>query len=113
MIPNSVPPDASESERLELQAAHAQLEGIFVDRDAKAMQRWAEIRYDLPLDWQDTQWISSMRIWGSVDQIREFVATVVDLAEPLTKPSGDAGSASPALHFVFRVLPQELPDDGA
>jgi DNA-binding transcriptional ArsR family regulator len=108
MIPNSISPQASESERLELQAAHAQLEGIFVDRDEKALQRWNEIRYDLPLEWQDTQWISSFRIWGTVAEIRDFVATVLELAEPLTKPRHDADSPQPELHFTFRVLPQEL-----
>jgi DNA-binding transcriptional ArsR family regulator len=81
MIPNSVPPQASQSERLELQAAHAQLEGILVDRDEKALLRWNEIRYDLPLEWQDTQWISGFRIWGTVAEIREFVATVLNVSE--------------------------------
>jgi DNA-binding transcriptional ArsR family regulator len=109
MIPNSIPPQASESERLELQAAHARLEGIFVDRDEKALRRWNEIRYDLPLEWQDTQWISAMRIWGTLAEIRDFVATVVDLAEPLTKPRDDEDSARPELHFTFRVLPQDPP----
>jgi DNA-binding transcriptional ArsR family regulator len=106
-IPNSIPPEASDSERLELQAAHAQLEGIFVDRDEKALQRWNELRYDLPLEWQDTQWISAYRIWGTVAEIRAFVAAVIDLAEPLTKPRDDGESARPELHFTFRVLPQE------
>jgi DNA-binding transcriptional ArsR family regulator len=107
MIPNSISPQASESERLELQAAHAQLESIFVDRDEKALKRWNEIRYDLPLEWQDTQWISSFRIRGTVSEIREFVATVLDLAAPLNEPQADPDPARPELHFTFRVLPQE------
>src|SRR5689334_14550913 len=32
VIPNSVPADASDAERAELQAAHAQIEGILVSR---------------------------------------------------------------------------------
>src|SRR3954454_20093634 len=63
MVPNSVPPEASNAERLELKSAHAQIESILVDRDEKALQRWMDIRYDLPLEWQDTQWIGNFRIW--------------------------------------------------
>jgi DNA-binding transcriptional ArsR family regulator len=107
MIPNSISPQASASERRELQAAHAELEGMLVDRDEKALQRWTEIRYDLPLEWQDTQWIGNFQIWGSVAEIRDFVATVLELAEPLSKPPDDADPAPPELHFTFRVLPQE------
>jgi hypothetical protein len=106
MIPNSVSPQASESERLELQSAHAQLEGILIDGDEKALRRWTEIRYDLPLEWQDTQWIGGFRIWGTVAEIRDFVAAVLDLVEPLSKPPDEADSAH-ELHFTFRVLPQE------
>src|SRR5436190_5794863 len=58
-IPNSVPPNASDTERVELQAAHAQIESILVDWDEKALQRWMDIRYDLPLEWQDTQFIGN------------------------------------------------------
>src|SRR5437868_15179253 len=52
VIPNSVPPDASDVERAELKAAHAQIESILLDRDENALARWLEIRYDLPLEWQ-------------------------------------------------------------
>ncbi len=44
MIPNSVPPQASDEERLDLEAAHAQIESILVERDEKALQRWTAIR---------------------------------------------------------------------
>src|SRR5437879_9797840 len=35
-IPNSIPRDASATERAELQAAHSQIESIFVERDESA-----------------------------------------------------------------------------
>jgi DNA-binding transcriptional ArsR family regulator len=107
MIPNSVPPDASDAERAELKAAHAQIESILVDRDENALGRWMEIRYDLPLEWQDAQWIGNVRMWATADEVRQFVATVLESIEPLRKaPQGD-DSERREVHFTFRVLPQE------
>lgn len=108
MIPNSVPPDASDAERVELQAAHAQIESILVDRDDAALQRWMEIRYDLPLEWQDTQWIGNFRLWATPDEARSFVLTVLESAQPLRKPPEDGDPERQELHFTFRVLPQAL-----
>lgn len=107
MIPNSVPPEASDTERVELQAAHAQIESILVDRDEKALRRWTEIRYDLPLEWQDSQWIGNLRIWATAEELRRFVTTVLDLAQPLRKPPEGEDSERLDVHFTFRVLPQE------
>jgi DNA-binding transcriptional ArsR family regulator len=107
LIPNSVPPEASDAERSELQAAHAQIESILVERDEKALGQWTEIRYDLPLEWQDSQWIGNFRIWATPPEVRDFVSTVLELAQPLRKPPEDADSERRELHFTFRVLPQE------
>jgi DNA-binding transcriptional ArsR family regulator len=107
LIPNSVPRDASAVERAELQAAHSQIESIFVERDESAMRRWMDVRYDLPLEWQDAQWIGNFRMWGTAAEIREFVQAVIELAAPLRKaPAGDSERLE--VHFTFRVLPQEL-----
>ena len=107
MIPNSVPPDASDTERAELQAAHAQIESILVDRDENALGRWMEIRYDLPLEWQDSQWIGNLRMWATAAEVQDFVTTVLELAQPLRKPPEDADSDRLEVHFTFRVLPQQ------
>ena len=107
VVPNSIPSDASETERAELQAAHAQIEGILVDRDEQALSRWMEIRYDLPLEWQDSQWIGNYRMWATPAEVRQFVAAVHDLAEPLRKPPAGGDSERIEVHFTFRVLPQE------
>jgi DNA-binding transcriptional ArsR family regulator len=107
MIPNSVPPRASDEERLDLQAAHAQIESILVERDEKALQRWTEIRYDLPLDWQDSQWIGNLRIWATAAEVRRLVKTVLDSAQPLRKPPEGEDADRLEVHFTFRVLPQE------
>jgi DNA-binding transcriptional ArsR family regulator len=107
MVPNSVPEDASATERAELQAAHSQLESILVDRDENALRRWMEVRYDLPLEWQDSQWIGNFRMWATAGEVREFVRAVIDLAEPLRKVPEMGDSERLEVHFTFRVLPQE------
>ena len=107
MIPNSVPADASESERAELQAAHAQIESILVDRDEQALGRWTEIRYDLPLEWQDSQWIGNYRMWATAAEVRDFVTSVLALAQPLRKEPETGDSERQEVHFTFRVLPQQ------
>jgi DNA-binding transcriptional ArsR family regulator len=106
VIPNSVPPDASDSERAELQAAHAQIESMFVERDEAALERWMEVRYDLPLEWQDAQWIGNFRMWATAAEVRSFVESVLELAEPLRKAPESADSERQEVHFTFRVLPQ-------
>ena len=106
-IPNSVPPEASDTERAELQAAHAQIESILVERDEQALGRWMDIRYDLPLEWQDSQWIGNLRMWATAAEVREFVSTVLELAQPLRKPPEGMDRDRHEVHFTLRVLPQE------
>ncbi len=107
MIPNSVPEDASDAERAELQAAHAQIESILVDRDETSLRRWMEIRYDLPLEWQDSQFIGNFRMWAAAEEVREFVTAVLDLAQSFRKAPGSEAPERQEVHFTFRVLPQE------
>jgi DNA-binding transcriptional ArsR family regulator len=107
MIPNSVPADASDIERAELQAAHAQIESILVERDEQALARWMEVRYELPLEWQDSQWIGNLRMWATAAEVQHFVTTILELAQPLRKPPESADSDRREVHFTFRVLPQE------
>jgi DNA-binding transcriptional ArsR family regulator len=107
LIPNSVPEDASDTERAELQAAHSQIESIFVERDENALRRWMEVRYDLPLEWQDSQWIGNTRMWATAAEVRQFVEAVNELARPLRKAPETGDSERLEIHFTFRVLPQE------
>jgi len=108
-LPTSVSPEASDGERRELQAAHAQIEGFLVEDDEKALRNWYEIRYDLPLEWQQHQWIGGFRIWATTQQVAEFGEAVLELAEPLRQPPEGDDSGRLELHFTFRVLPQEHP----
>jgi DNA-binding transcriptional ArsR family regulator len=107
LIPNSVPEDASDTERAELQAAHSQIESIFVERDENALRRWMEVRYDLPLEWQDSQWIGNARMWATAAEVRHFVEAVNELARPLRKAPEALDSERLEVHFTFRVLPQQ------
>jgi DNA-binding transcriptional ArsR family regulator len=107
LIPNSVSADASEAERAELQAAHAQIESIIVERDEKAMHRWMEVRYGKSLEWQDAQWIGNTRLWATAEEVAEFVRAVLDLAEPLRKAPEPGDSERQEVHFTFRALPQQ------
>jgi DNA-binding transcriptional ArsR family regulator len=109
MIPSSLSPDASESERAALQAAHAQLESVFLERDESALSRWMEIRYDLPLEWQDSQWIGNWRVWATAADMRQFGTAVMELAAPLRKPPESGDSERREVHLTFRLLPQEPP----
>ena len=106
VIPNSVPPDASDSERAELQAAHAQIESMFVERDEAALERWMEVRYGLPLEWQDAQWIGNFRMWATAAEVRSFVESVLQLAEQFRTAPDTADLERQEVHFTFRVLPQ-------
>jgi DNA-binding transcriptional ArsR family regulator len=107
MVPNSVPEDASPTERAELQAAHAQIESILLERDENAMRRWMDVRYDLPLEWQDAQWIGNLRMWATAAEVQDFVQTVIQLAEPLREVPEAGDSERLEVHFTFRVLPQQ------
>jgi DNA-binding transcriptional ArsR family regulator len=108
-VPISLPPEASEAERAELQAAHAQIESFAVDRDEKALRNWMELRYDLPQEWQESQWIGGFRIWATKQEVAEFGYAVLEAAESLRKPPEARDSERLELHFTFRVLPQEHP----
>ena len=66
-----------------------------------------EIRYDLPLEWQDSQWIGNFRMWATAAEVREFVQAVIELAKPLRKAPEGGDSERLEVHFTFRVLPQE------
>jgi len=106
-IPNSVALDASDSERAELQAAHAQLQSVLLERDEQALGRWMEIRWDLPLEWQEAGGIGNFRMWATASEMREFATRVYDLAKPLRKPPDSPDAERRETHVTLRVLPQE------
>jgi DNA-binding transcriptional ArsR family regulator len=108
-LPTFIPPDASDADRKELQGAHAQVESLLVEDDEKALLSWYELRYELPLEWQQSQWIGGFRIWATTQQVAEFGEAVLELAEPLRQPPEGDDSGRLELHFTFRVLPQEHP----
>jgi hypothetical protein len=86
-IPTSVPSDASAGGRAELQAAHAQIESLLVARDEDVMARWMDVRYDLPLEWQASQWIGKFRIWSTVKRARDTYDTGTWFGDPTLEAS--------------------------
>ncbi|HMC73597.1 MAG TPA: hypothetical protein VKG87_04785, partial [Terriglobales bacterium] len=82
------------------------IESMFVERDESALQRWMEVRYEMPLEWQDAQWIGNFRMWGTAAEVRDFVEAVLFLAEPLRKAPAGEDAGREEVHFTFRVLPQ-------
>jgi DNA-binding transcriptional ArsR family regulator len=107
LIPNSVDPALPEAERLELQATHAQIESIIVERDEQALERWESLKYDLPLEWQDAGFLGSFRVWGTAAQIRELVLLVLAETAKLQKRPDERPRDARELNFTMRILPQE------
>jgi DNA-binding transcriptional ArsR family regulator len=106
LIPNSIDPALPLEERAELQAAHAQVESIILDRDEQALERWESLKYDLPLEWQDAGFLGSFRVWGTVDEIKELVALMLAATAKLQKRRDERAADARELNFTMRVLPQ-------
>ena len=100
-------------ERVELQAAHAQVESIILERDEQALERWLSLKYDLPLEWQDAGFIGSFRVWGTADEINDLVALVMAETAKLQRRPHERAVAARELNFTMRILPQtrDAPDD--
>ena len=105
IIPSSIPPELEEPERSEYESAHAQLEAVFVERDEQALSRWQAIRYDLPLEWQDSGFIGNFKVWGTPEEIHELVHDLLERTDALRK--AERTSNTRAVHVTLRVLVQD------
>jgi DNA-binding transcriptional ArsR family regulator len=106
LIPNSLDPDLPSDTRVELQAAHAQIESIILDRDEQALERWQGFRYDMPVVWQDAAFLGSFRIWGTVAEVEALVAVMLAETAKLQKRPDERPTDARELNFTLRVLPQ-------
>lgn len=107
LIPNSLDPSLPAEERVELQAAHAQVESIILDRDEQALERWGSLRYELPLAWQDAGFLGSFRIWGTVAEVEELTGLMLAATAKLQKRPPDRDPDARELNFTMRILPQQ------
>lgn len=107
LIPNSLDPALPADERVELQAAHAQIESIILERDEQALERWESFKYDLPLDWQDAGFLGSFRIWGTVAEVKALVGLMLAETAKLQKRHDERPPDARELNFTMRVLPQQ------
>jgi DNA-binding transcriptional ArsR family regulator len=112
LIPNSLDPALPAAERAELQAAHAHVESVILERDEQALERWESLKYDLPLEWQEAGFLGSFRIWGTADEIKELVTHVMAATEQLQKRQSERAPGARELNFTMRILPQAVNDEG-
>jgi len=50
-----------------------------------------DVRYDLPLEGQNSQWIGNFRTCATTAEVRVFVEALLELAQPPRNPA-DGGS---------------------
>jgi hypothetical protein len=107
LIPNSIGPEVPDDERIELEAAHANIESFYIERDEQALARWHQIRYDAPVEFQDAAFIGNFKIWGTAEQLQELSKQILDLVHPLrTRPKGLHPDVREFL-FTLRTLIQD------
>ena len=107
LIPNSIPPGFEGPERAKLQAAHAQIESIILERDEQALGRFQRVRYDAPLDYQDAGFIGNFKIWVTPDELRDLVTDILELTHPHRKAPEERSDGAREVHFSLRTLIQE------
>ena len=107
LIPNSIPPDVDEHERAELQAAHAQIESFYLERDEQALARWQAVRYEAPVEFQDAGFIGNFKIWATPDELNALVGQILELTHPLRRPPGERTTDAREILFSLRTLLQE------
>ena len=107
LIPNSIPPELEGPERAELEAAHAQIQSIILERDDRALGRFQEIRYDVPLEWQDAGFIGNFKIWVTQEELTTLVAEILELTHRHRRPPDERTKDAREVHFSLRTLVQE------
>jgi hypothetical protein len=108
LIPNSIPPETEEPERTELEAAHAQIESFYIERDEHALARWQAIRYRTPVAYQDAAFIGNFKIWATPDELSALVSQILELTHPLRRPPDERSEGAKEILFSLRTLLQEL-----
>jgi DNA-binding transcriptional ArsR family regulator len=107
LVPNSLDPAVEGRERTDLQAAHAKIESVLVQRDEDALEQWQAVRYTLPLDWQDATYIGNLRIWATADELRGLMATLLAAAERYRRAPEDRPDGAREVHVTLRLLAQK------
>ena len=107
LIPNSLDPSIGGRERTELQAAHAKIESVLVQRDETALEKWQSIRYDLPLEWQDSTYIGNLRLWATAGELRDLMSTILSAAEQYRRAPADRTEGAREVNMTLRLLVQD------
>jgi DNA-binding transcriptional ArsR family regulator len=105
VIPSSVDPELDPAEAADKKAATTQLLSVFIERDQEALERWQAKRFDQPLEWQDSSWLGNFKVWGTADELRGLIQTILEAAQPLRKAPAERSPGAREAHFTLRVLP--------
>lgn len=94
----------------EYEAAAAQLQAVFLERDEQAMERFLQIRERLPED-DETTYIGNWRVEATPEEIAELREAVLRLVDALRRPPESRPEGTIPVHVTFRALPQALPPE--
>lgn len=89
----------------ESEAAFAQLQSIFLERDAAALERW--IRIETSPRWRQAAMLGNWNVHATPDEIEELTGKVIALVDELRRAARDAPSDAKLVHVSFRALPQD------
>jgi DNA-binding transcriptional ArsR family regulator len=107
LIPNSIPPEAGERERAELQAAHSQIESFYLERDDQALARWQQIRYQASVEFQDAGFIGNFKIWATAEELNDLSTRILEMTHPYRRPPDERSRDAREILFSLRTLIQE------
>lgn len=107
LVPNSLDPSLEGRERTAVQAAHAKIESVIVQRDERGLEQWQSIRYELPLEWQDATYLGNLRVWVTAEELRELMTTLLASAERYRRSPGERPVDAREVHVTLRLLVQE------
>ena len=91
-------------EEPETDAAYAQLQSIFLERDATTLERYVHL--DLTPRWREATTVGNWTVHAAPDEIEELVRQVVALVDELRRTEREAPPDAKPVHVSLRALPQ-------
>jgi hypothetical protein len=82
---------------------------MFIRRDEQALDRWLQIRAQLPLDLREAAFIGNNTVYATEEELQQLTREVITAFDRLRRPAKDRPPDAVRVHVTFRSLPQELP----